>query len=234
MTHIALRSLLHRILLAATKFSFRSVVGCGVLSGFVFSIVLPSAVAETVYTIDPTQSEFVVQLFKAGAGAVLAHDHIVRATLFTGQMQIDLATPTSGSIMVEVQAASLKVDEPTMRQKYSLPSQLREKDRQEIQETMMSQSQLDVEHYPLMQFTSTQIEAQTTGTYAITGKLTIRGVTQSVTFPTQVERRDKGLRVRGSFRFKQSSFGYEPYSALFGAVRNQDEVLLHFDVLAFP
>ena len=85
-----------------------------------------------------------------------------------------------------------------------------------------------------MKFTATRIEARTPGTYAITGKLTIRGITQSVTFPAQVERRDKALQVRGSFRFSQSSFGYEPYSALFGAVRNQDEVLFHFDVLAFP
>ena len=226
--------MLFTFLLARRKFSFCQILQCSVLVGLVCSAVVASAATETVYTIDPTQSEFVVQLFKAGAGAVLAHDHIVRATTFTGQVQIDLATPASGSITVEVQAASLKADEPTMRQKYGLSSQLSEKDRQQIQETMLSKSQLDVEHYPVMKFTSTRIEAQTPGTYAITGKLTIRGITQSVTFPAQVERRDKALQVRGSFRFSQSSFGYEPYSALFGAVRNQDEVLFHFDVLAFP
>ena len=232
--HIALRSLLHPILLAVINFSFRKVVECGVLGGLVFSAVLTSVAAPTVYTIDPTQSELVVQLFKAGAGSVLAHDHVVRATTFTGQMQIDLAALSSGSITVEVQAASLKADEATVRQKYGLSSQLSEKDRQQIQETMLSKSQLDVEHYPVMKFTSTRIEAQTPGTYAINGKLTIRGVTQSVTFPAQVERRDKALHIRGSFRFSQSSFGYEPYSAFFGAVRNQDEVLLHFDVVAVP
>lgn len=120
------------------------------------------------------------------------------------------------------------------RQKYSLASQLSEKDRQQIQETMMSASQLDVAHYPVMKFASTKIEARDTGTSAVTGNLTLRGITQSVTFPTQVERRDNTLHVRGSFRFKQSSFGYQPYSALFGAVRNQDEVLLQFAVVAVP
>ena len=99
---------------------------------------------------------------------------------------------------------------------------------------MLSKSQLDIEHYPVMKFTSTQIETQSPETYTVTGTLTIRGVTQLVTFLAQVEQREPALHIQGSFRFKQSSFGYEPYSALFGAVRNQDEVLLHFDVLAFP
>ncbi len=213
-------------------------LGRGLQWGTLFAVVCATLVSfadtRTVYTIDLARSEFAVQLFKAGVGSALAHDHVVRATMFTGQVQIDLATPTNGSITVEVQTASLKIDEPAMRQKYGLPSQLSEKDRQQIQETMKSLSQLDVEHYPVMTFTSTKIEAQATGGYTVTGKLTIRGVTQSVIFPTYVERQGNALHVRGSFRFKQSGFGYEPYSALFGAVRNQDEVLLHFDVLAPP
>jgi polyisoprenoid-binding protein YceI len=173
-------------------------------------------------------------LFKAGVGSALAHDHVVRATTFTGQVRIDLATPASGSITVEVQTASLTIDEPAARQKYGLPSQLSEKDRQQIQETMRSPSQLDVVHHPVMKFASTKIEAQQDGTYTVTGNLTIRGVTQVVTFLVQAERRESTLHIKGAFRFKQSSFGYTPYSALFGAVRNQDEVLLHFDVLAVP
>jgi len=219
---------------ARTTFAWRRFVLWGVLFGPVGWAVLPSIAAPTAYTVDPTQSEFVVQLFKTGAGAVLAHDHVVRATTFTGQVQIDLAAPAGGSIMVEVWTASLKADEPTIRQKYNLPSQLSEKDRQQIQETMLSTSQLDVAHYPVIKFASTQIETRTTGLHTVTGRLTIRGVTQEVTFPAQVERRDKALYAHGSFRFKQSSFGYEPYSAFFGAIRNQDEVLLHFDVLAVP
>ncbi len=222
------------MLFARTTFALRRFVLLSVFFGPVGWAVLPSVAAPTVYTVDPIQSEFVVQLFKTGAGAVLAHDHVVRATTFTGQVQIDFAAPASSSIMIEVQTASLKADEPTIRQKYNLPSQLSETDRQQIQETMMSTSQLDVAHYPVIKFTSTQIETQTTGLYTVTGRLTIRGVTQSVTFLAHVEQHDKALHAHGSVRFKQSSFGYEPYSAFFGAVRNQDKVLLHFDVLAIP
>jgi polyisoprenoid-binding protein YceI len=216
----------------------RSILSRGLPWGIVMAVAGAAVVAladtKMVYTIDPTRSEFVVQLFKTGMGSALAHDHVVRATTCTGQVAIDPAALASGMISVEVPAASLRVDEPEMRQKYGLASQLSDKDRQQIQETMQSPSQLDVARYPIIKFSSTKIEAQQGGTYMVTGNLTIRGVTQSVTFPAQVERRDNTLHVKGAWRFKQSSFGYQPYSALLGAVRNQDEVLLHFNVLATP
>jgi polyisoprenoid-binding protein YceI len=187
-----------------------------------------------VYSIDPTRSELVVQLFKTGIGAALAHDHVVRATAYTGSIQADPGDPTTASIVVEVQAASLRADEPEIRQKYGLTSSLSEEDRRAIQATMESASQLDVRRYPLIRFRSTKVEPQEAGQYVVTGELTIRGVTRPVSFPVRVERQDGTLHGRGSFRFRQSSFGYAPYSAFLGAVQNKDEVLLHFDIVASP
>ena len=64
--------------------------------------------------------------------------------------------------------------------------------------------------------------------------LTIHGVTQSVTFPVQGEVQAGLLHGRGSFRLLQSRFGYKPYSAFLGTIKNQDEVILHFDIVAAP
>jgi polyisoprenoid-binding protein YceI len=195
-----------------------------------------SALGDTrvVYTIDPTRSELVVQLFKAGVGAALAHDHVVRATQFTGTIHADPSAPTTAEITVEVQAASLKADEPAMRQRYGLTSSLGEQERQEIQAAMEAQDQLFITRHPTLRFRSTRVEQHTDGAYLVSGELTIRGVTQVMTVPAQVQQRDNILHSWGSFRFKQSSFGYAPYSAFLGAVRNQDEVLLHFDIVATP
>jgi len=212
----------------------RRYIQCGMFFAVVCSAVVVFADAGTAYTIDRTRSEFVVQLFKAGAGALLAHDHVVRATMYTGQIHFDRDTPANSSVTIEVQSASLKIDEVEVRKKYDLPSQLSEKDRLQIQETMLSPSQLDAAHYPIIQFSSTQIAATTDEIYTVTGNLTIRKITRTVIFSARIEQDKQTLHVHGSFRFKQSSFGYEPYSALFGAVRNQDEVLLHFDLVASP
>ena len=42
------------------------------------------------------------------------------------------------------------------------------------------------------------------------------------------------LRSRATVSFLQSSFGYRPYSAVLGAIRNKDEVTLHVDLVATP
>jgi len=192
-----------------------------------------SALAEpVVYEIDPVRSELVVQLFKAGVGSPLAHDHVVRATDYAGRIQGDPTVPTAASISVEVKTASLRADEPTVRQEYGLPALPSEKDRADIQRAMESTSQLDVARYPTMRFRSTGIAKRAEDQFVVTGDLTIRDVVRPVTFPVAVERRDDAVHGSGSLRFRQSSFGYEPYSAYLGAVRNQDEVVLHFDVVA--
>jgi len=187
-----------------------------------------------VYTVDPTRSELVVQLFKTGIGGPLAHDHVVRATQYTGQIQADLADPLRSVITVEVHTAALQADEPALRQKYRLTKSLSEKDRQDVQAHMQRSEQLDIARYPTIQFRSTQITQQAEGQYTVTGALTIHGVTQSVTFPVQGEVQAGILHGRGSFRLLQSRFGYKPYSVFLGAIKNQDEVILHFDIVATP
>ncbi len=185
-----------------------------------------------VYTIDPDRSELVVQVFKEGLGATLAHDHVVRATVFKGRLEGDPNDLGSASIALEVQAASLRLDEPDVRQRYGLTTQLSDAQRLQIQATMESESQLSVAQFPVMRFHSTHVDTGHDGEYVITGALTIRGVTQPVTFPVLVDWHDGGVHGSGSLRFRQSSFGYLPYSALLGAIRTQDEVVMHFDVLA--
>jgi polyisoprenoid-binding protein YceI len=192
------------------------------------------AAAEDEYAVDSTKSEFVVQLFKAGVGAALAHDHVVRATQYTGRIRGAMDHPSSATIIIEVHAASLEVDEPKIRQKYHLSTMLSEQERKEIKTTMASPQQLAIAQYPTLLFKSTQIERQPDGDFTVNGELTIRGVTHSIKFPARVEVRDGALHAQGSVRFRQSSFGYEPYSALLGAIRNQDEAMLHFDVMATP
>jgi hypothetical protein len=42
------------------------------------------------------------------------------------------------------------------------------------------------------------------------------------------------LRGTATLAFTQSSFGYRPYSALLGAIKNKDAVTLHIDLVAIP
>src|SRR5512137_2658737 len=100
------------------------------------------------YRIRPEQSELVVLVFKAGFVAALGHDHIVRATLFSGSIRGDPGDPAAAVVDVTVAAAALAADEPEMRKKHDLAAGLSDADRREIQSSMLGETQLRVAAYP--------------------------------------------------------------------------------------
>ncbi len=189
------------------------------------------------YSVDTGRSEFVVRLFRAGVAAALAHDHVIRAADVDGGARLDASDLEGSFIWVEVQAASLKADEPKVRRKYGLAKRISEKDRAKIQATMLSAKQMDVKNYPTISFRSTGITKQADGEYLIAGDLTIHGVTESISFPVTVsmpaEEDGGGFHAAVSIDFQQSDYGIEPFSAMFGAVRNKDGASLHADIYLF-
>jgi polyisoprenoid-binding protein YceI len=203
-----------------------------VVYGLLCAIFSPNSLPAAQFMIDPARSELVVQLFKTGVGAPFAHDHIVRATRYSGQIRLDPSAPTAAEIVVEVDATALIADEPETRQKYKLPLGLSEENRREIQQALESESQLHVRRYPKIRFRSTRILVDKEGRYTVSGNLELRGATKSVALVAQAELKDGVLHAMGSARFLQSSFGYQPYSAFLGAVKNRDEVVLRFDIVA--
>lgn len=210
----------------------RSGAARGLVCGFLATIFVPLSSNAAQYIIDPARSQLVVQLFKTGIGSVFAHDHVVRATRYSGQIQLNPTAPTAARISVEIDATALIADEPGTREKYNLPPGIGEESRQEIQQTLESEDQLYVRRYPVIRFRSTHITLERKGRYTITGDLELRGVTQVILLSVQAELRGEELHGKGSGRFLQSSFGYQPYSTFLGAVKNQDEVVLHVDIVA--
>jgi polyisoprenoid-binding protein YceI len=182
------------------------------------------------FTIDPGQSALVVQVFKDGVAATLAHDHVVQARALSGTIAYDPQRPDASSIEVKVEVGSLQADEPATRRKFGLEGEPSAKDRADIEATMKSEGQLAVAHFPAITFASTSIAKQPDGRFLVTGRLTIRGVAQEVKFPAQIALDGGLLRGRAQLTFKQSSFGYQPYRAVLGTIKNKDEVILHIDL----
>ncbi|RJP69707.1 MAG: YceI family protein [Candidatus Abyssobacteria bacterium SURF_17] len=186
------------------------------------------------YVVDSARSELAVRLFKGGIAAALAHNHVIRAIGFTGSARLDADTPANSFISIDVQTASLRADEPNVREKYGLIEPMKAQDRAKIQETMESAAQMNVAEYPTMRFQSTRIEKQSESDLLVTGDLTMHGVTRPVSFPVTVETVGDALRGKASLKFKQSDFGIKPYSAFLGAVRNEDEAMMYLDIVAIP
>lgn len=184
------------------------------------------------FNVDPAQSSLVLQLFKDGVAARLGHDHVVHASMFSGTVAHDPRNPEATSIQVAVDVGSLIADDPGTRRKFGLAGEPSASDRAEIDKAMKADGQLAAARFPSMTFTSTAIATQPDGRFLVTGRLTIRGVTNELTFPAQMSVEGAQLRGRAQLKFKQSSFGYPPYSALLGAIKNKDEVILHIDLVA--
>ena len=84
-----------------------------------------------------------------------------------------------------------------------------------------------VKQYPKIRLISEKIIASSmAGTYSFTGKLTMKGKTQQITFPFSAVTSGEGYRFKGSFKINRRDFGVGGFSTL----SNELEVLL--DVIA--
>jgi polyisoprenoid-binding protein YceI len=175
-----------------------------------------------------------VRLNREGVGSAFAHDHVVEATDVGGHVDYDPERPDASAIVIEARTASLRVDEPAARRRLGVEGNLSESQRAEVDEAMRAPDQLDVARYPTVRFVSTRVVAEGDGRLQVTGRLTLRGVTREITFPATVTLESGVLRGRAILTLLQSSFGYRPYRALLGAIRNKDEVTLHVDLVARP
>lgn len=185
------------------------------------------------YDVDTKQSLLTVRTYKDGVAARLAHDHIVQATEYSGTVSFDPASDTN-SISMEAKTASLVVDEGAMRKKMGLEGEPGEGDRKDITKNMQAADQLDTAKYKTISFKSSSIKKQADGTYLVNGKLTLRGKTNDVSFPAKVDMQGDKVHAVGTFKFKGSSYGFEPYSAMFGAVKNKDEYDMRVEIVGTP
>ena len=186
------------------------------------------------FRIDPDRTRLAVRTHRDGLGSGLAHDHVVEATEVTGRVEYDADRPDASAVTVEARTASLRADEPAARRRLGVEGDLSESQRADVSKAMRAADQLDVARHPTIRFASTRVVSEGDGRLRITGSLTLRGVTREVTFPATVALEGGVLRGRATLTFLQSSFGYQPYSALLGAIRNKDEVSLHVDLVAIP
>lgn len=184
-----------------------------------------------VYSIDKNESELIVRLYKKGFFSGFAHDHIVMTREFSGSVEFDEVDLTRFKISVEVPANSIASDLPEIRRKYGL-EELSQKDWIEINKTMRSSRQLDIEKYPIVSFSSDSLKRIQGERFEITGEFSLHGVTKLIAVPVTISVENGILKLQGGFSFLQSDYNIKPFSSAFGTVRNKDEALLKFDISA--
>ncbi|MFO7800431.1 YceI family protein [Rhodohalobacter sp.] len=69
--------------------------------------------------------------------------------------------------------------------------------------------------------------------YIIYGELTVAGVTREISFIAEGDVSENGeMRVRGNKQIFMTDYGIEPPKGLFGLIKADDELTVHFDLTA--
>jgi polyisoprenoid-binding protein YceI len=162
-------------------------------------------------SIDVENSGMTVRVSKAGLFSAFGHDH-------------EIAAPITGGIAdIQGRRVELRVNASMLRVRDADAS---DKDRQEIQKTMLGPEVLDVERYPQIVFRSAAVETAGAGSWTVPGELALHGQTRRIT----VQVREQDGHYVGTVPLKQSDFGIKPVKAAGGTVTVKDEVRIEFDI----
>src|SRR6202040_377367 len=161
--------------------------------------------------VDTQKSTLMIHIGKTGAFSGLGHEHEVRAPIHSGAAD----TGSHPAVEIHVDARELRV----------IDKDASEKDRAEVQKTMLGPEVLDSEHHQEIVFKSTGAEPAGQERWTLRGNLTIRGQTRPVTVQVML----KDGRYTGETTVKQTDFGIKPPGK--AGVRAKDEVKIEFVVL---
>jgi len=184
------------------------------------------AQAPATFVIDAAASSVTIQVGRSGLFGFAGHDHEVSAPALKGQIVLDAADPGRSRVSVEFDAAAL-----TVTGKGDPPE-----DVPKVQQVMLSDRVLDVEHYPSIAFTSQAVAVTSQSSDRIVlrvdGELTLHGMKKPVRAPVTVTLGSDDLHAEGTATVKQTDFGIQPVTAGVGTVRVKDEVAVSFSIRA--
>jgi YceI-like domain len=173
-----------------------------------------------VATFDASSAECLVFTYKEGLLSPLAHNLKIRVTKFA--IEADAATRV---IKARFDARSLRVV-CAMQDGEELSAGLTTANKREIEGNIV-RDVLDASEYPDIRFVSSAVEEKGDA-YAVKGKLALHGHERQV----RVQVRKDGQRYVAEARLHQPDFGIRPYTALFGTLKVQADVMIRIVVPA--
>jgi polyisoprenoid-binding protein YceI len=174
------------------------------------SLVCLQGLSAQQHRVDTQKSTLTIHVGKTGALSGLGHEHEVRAPIHSGTAD----TGSHPAVEIHVAASELHV----------LDKDASDKERAEVQKTMVGPEVLDSEHHPEIVFKSTGAEQAGQGQWTLHGNLTLCGQTRPVTVRVTL----KDGHYNGEATVKQTDFGIKP-PGKFG-IKTKDEVRIEFDV----
>lgn len=188
----------------------------------------PDAPGSAELSVDREASWFVAVTDRAGMLGFLGHRHAVLAIEWTAELRYEPRDPAAASVRITVPTAAVRIDTERGREVAGLDRGPDAETVDELQAKVLGPENLAADEHPELRFVSTRVERTGLRTLRVTGELTIRGVTRTVTLPVEVETLRGGrVRFEGALTIEQTAYGIEPESVA-GVVNVADPVEIRF------
>lgn len=183
----------------------------------------PQPTGPVAYTLEAGRSQLVVLVRKdtSTAGSGLSHDHVIMARGWRGTATWDPDDVSACDVRFTLPVSQLDVDSTRLRKLYGLEGELSDKQRADVKENMLAKDQLDAGRFPDISFRSTRCTGAADQP-TVQGTLTIHGTGKAIAVPMTVAVEGDTFTAKGGFSARHSDFGMEPFSALFGQLKNQE------------
>lgn len=201
------------------------------------------------FQVKSEDSFFSIVTQKKGFAAALAHNHLIAARAYQADLKANPQELEKGTFSFSTKASELEVDRADLQKRWfptikSLGwltepfSELKDSDRETIREHMLDSNQLNGKKFP--EITAKVIDIKSSETKlgeknfskSATVAVTLLNKTVSRPFATNLTLKGDELTVEAAGQFKFSDFGITPYSALLGAVGNQDQFFMLVNIRA--
>jgi polyisoprenoid-binding protein YceI len=183
-----------------------------------------AAASPRTFSVEPDRSRALIDVGKTGAFSFAGHSHEVEAPISGGVVHLDADDPSRSDVRLEFNAAAMHVTgkgEPA-------------DDVPKVTAAMLGEMVLDIRRYPGITFESTSVSGRPSANgfdLLVTGRLTIRGTTRTITAPVVVQVAADRLTATGKFVIKQTDYGITPIS-VGGVVKVKNEMTISFTVAA--
>ncbi len=164
------------------------------------------AIQAGTYKFGPDNASLHVETGRSGAAAKAGHDLIIDVTSWEATLEVG----DNSSLTLSADPTSLRV-----REGKGGMQALKDDDKDDIHKTIDK----DVLKQKDVTFTSSSVEPAGDG-LKVSGELEMAGKSKPVSF----ELSESGGTITGSATLDQTDWGIKPYSALFGALKVNDEV----------
>ncbi|MYM39298.1 YceI family protein [Pseudoduganella sp. CY13W] len=181
---------------------------------------MPQHQAATALAIDDAASQITIIVRRGGLLARLGHDHLVLVKNLQGSVD-----PRSQRARLQFRLDEMEVDPAALRLAAGLQPQPSAEAIAGTRRNMLTRT-LDAEHYPLV-----QLQAERQGE-ELALQITLHGVTRKLRVPATIISDGHKVQAEGSFTILQSDYGITPFAVMGGALAVQDQLELHYHLLA--